>query len=103
MAQNFGTGYSSLQYLHELPLDAIKIDRRFVARLGRESREAQVAATIRELARKIGVPVIAEGVETPEQLALVRALECEFAQGYYFSHPLPPAEMSELLRSNPSW
>jgi diguanylate cyclase (GGDEF)-like protein len=100
---DFGTGYSSLQYLHELPLDAIKIDRRFVARLGRESREAQVAATIRELARKIGVPVIAEGVETPEQLALVRALECEFAQGYYFSHPLPPAEMSELLRSNPSW
>ena len=100
---DFGTGYSSLQYLHELPLDAIKIDRRFVARLGRESREAQVAVTIRELARQIGVPVIAEGVETPEQLALVRALGCEFAQGYLFSYPLPPAEMSELLRSNPSW
>lgn len=100
---DFGTGYSSLQYLHELPLDAIKIDRRFIARLGRDTREAQVAATIRELARQIGVPVIAEGVETPEHLAHVRALGCEYAQGYLFSYPLPPAEMSELLRSNPRW
>ena len=100
---DFGTGYSSLQYLHELPLDAIKIDRRFIARLGRETREAQVAATIRELARKIGVPVIAEGVETAEQLAFVRGLGCEYAQGYFFSHPLPPNEVSELLCSNPSW
>jgi len=100
---DFGTGYSSLQYLHELPLDAIKIDRRFIARLGGESREAQVAATIRELARKIGVPVIAEGVETTEHLALVRALGCEFAQGYLFSRPLPPAEMAELLHRNPQW
>jgi EAL domain-containing protein (putative c-di-GMP-specific phosphodiesterase class I) len=100
---DFGTGYSSLQYLHELPLDAIKIDRRFIARLGRESRDGQVATTIRELARNIGVPVIAEGVETNEQLALVRGLGCEYAQGYLFSHALPPEEVSELLRSNPSW
>jgi diguanylate cyclase (GGDEF)-like protein len=100
---DFGTGYSSLQYLHELPLDAIKIDRRFIARMGRNSPEAPVAATIRELARNIGVPVIAEGVETPEQLALVRGLGCEFAQGYLFSHPLPPDGISELLSSNPSW
>jgi diguanylate cyclase (GGDEF)-like protein len=100
---DFGTGYSSLQYLHELPLDAIKIDRRFVGRMGLDSREAQVAATIRELARKIGVPVIAEGVETAEQLALVRALGCEYAQGYLFSHPLPPDEMSAFLQTNPRW
>lgn len=100
---DFGTGYSSLQYLHELPLDAIKIDRRFIARLGRESREGQVAATIRELARTLGVPVIAEGVETAEQLAMVRALECEYAQGYFFSHPLPPGQVSELVQANPQW
>jgi diguanylate cyclase (GGDEF)-like protein len=100
---DFGTGYSSLQYLHELPLDAIKIDRRFVARLGGTTREAQVATTIRELARHIGVPVIAEGVETAEQLAQVRALGCEFAQGYLFSHPLPPAEITALLEQNPRW
>jgi diguanylate cyclase (GGDEF)-like protein len=98
---DFGTGYSSLQYLHELPLDAIKIDRRFIARVGGDSREAQVAATIRELARHIGVPVIAEGVETEEQLQHVRSIGCEYAQGYLFSHPLPPAEISALLERTP--
>lgn len=100
---DFGTGYSSLQYLHQLPLDAIKIDRRFVARMGDGSREAQVAVTIRELARQIGVPVIAEGIETEEQLRQVRALGCEFAQGYFFSRPLPPDKIADFLRENPNW
>lgn len=95
---DFGTGYSSLQYLHELPLDAIKIDRRFISGGVKREGMAHVASTIRELARRIGVPVIAEGVETQDQLDLVRALGCEFAQGYLFSHPLPPAEASEVVR-----
>ena len=95
---DFGTGYSSLQYLHELPLDAIKIDRRFIARVGGHSRESQVAGTIRELARQIGVPVIAEGVETEAELEHVRSIGCEFAQGFLFSHPLPPADISALLQ-----
>jgi diguanylate cyclase (GGDEF)-like protein len=94
---DFGTGYSSLQYLHELPLDAIKIDRRFIARVGGDSRESQVAGTIRELARQIGVPVIAEGVETEAQLDHVRSIGCEFAQGFLFSHPMPAADISALL------
>jgi len=100
---DFGTGYSSLQYLHELPLDVIKIDRRFIARLGRESRDAHVAATIRELARQLQIPVVAEGVETHEHLVHVRALECEFAQGYLFSYPLPVTEVSALLDRDPRW
>jgi EAL domain-containing protein (putative c-di-GMP-specific phosphodiesterase class I) len=100
---DFGTGYSSLAYLHELPLDAIKIDKRFIARLEGGGRDAQVVGTIRELARGLGIPVIAEGVETLEQLALVRALGCEYAQGYLFAKALPPAELSALLRQDPSW
>jgi diguanylate cyclase (GGDEF)-like protein len=100
---DFGTGYSSLQYLHELPVDAIKIDRRFVARMGDGSREGQVAVTIRELARQIGVPVVAEGVETVEQLERVRALGCEFAQGFLFSEPLPADEIPAFLSSARRW
>jgi diguanylate cyclase (GGDEF)-like protein len=100
---DFGTGYSSLNYLHELPLDAIKIDRRFIARLGGGQADGHVVATIRELARSMGVPVIAEGVETEEQLERVRQLGCEYAQGYYFSQPLPHAEMAALMRRNPVW
>lgn len=100
---DFGTGYSSLQYLHELPFDAIKIDRGFIARMRNGGREAQVAFTIRELARQLGVPVIAEGVETPEHLGFVRDLGCEFAQGYFFARPVPPAEMDAMLTANPAW
>ena len=100
---DFGTGYSSLRYLHELPVDAIKIDRRFVTRMGDGSREGQVAVTIRELARQIGVPVVAEGVETPEQLARVRALGCEYAQGFLFSPPLPPEDIVAFLEDGPRW
>jgi diguanylate cyclase (GGDEF)-like protein len=100
---DFGTGYSSLNYLHELPLDAIKIDRRFIARLGGSQPDGHVVATIRELARSMGVPVIAEGVETEEQLAGVRGLGCEYAQGYFFSRPLPRDEMAALMRRDPVW
>ena len=100
---DFGTGYSSLNYLHELPLDAIKIDRRFIARLGARGADGHVAATIRELARSMGVPVIAEGVETEEQLSRVREIGCEFAQGYFFSRPLPRDEMAALMQRDPVW
>jgi diguanylate cyclase (GGDEF)-like protein len=100
---DFGTGYSSLNYLHELPLDAIKIDRRFIARLGGHEPDGHVVSTIRELARSMGVPVIAEGVETGEQLARVRDLGCEFAQGYFFSPALPHAEMAALMQRDPVW
>lgn len=100
---DFGTGYSSLQYLHELPFDAIKIDRGFIARMGNGGRDAQIVSTIRELARQLGVPVIAEGVETAEHLALVRDLGCEFAQGYFFCRPLPATETTALLMANPQW
>ena len=100
---DFGTGYSSLQYLHELPFDAIKIDRSFIARLSKGGRDSQIVATIRELARQLGIPVIAEGVETQEHLTLVRALGCEFAQGYFFARPMPPEDLANLVSKNPAW
>ena len=100
---DFGTGYSSLQYLHELPFDAIKIDRSFIARLSNGGRDAQIVATIRGLARQLGVPVVAEGVETEEHLTLVRALGCEFAQGYFFARPMPAEELGQLITRSPRW
>jgi diguanylate cyclase (GGDEF)-like protein len=100
---DFGTGYSSLQYLHELPFDAIKIDRGFIGRMRNGGRDAQVVTTIRELARQLGVPVIAEGVESAEHLRLVRELGCEYAQGYHFARPLPADATADLMASQPQW
>ncbi len=86
---DFGTGYSSLQYLHSLPLDSLKIDRSFVAQLGSDQPGA-VVRSILALARQLGLQVVAEGIETPEQLECLRALGCDYGQGYLLSKPLPP-------------
>jgi EAL domain-containing protein (putative c-di-GMP-specific phosphodiesterase class I) len=99
---DFGTGYSSLSSLHRLPIDALKVDRSFVARIG-EDGGAQMVRTVATIARNLDLSVVAEGVETPEQLAVVRALGCQFAQGFHFSHPLDPAAFAELLASHPRW
>ena len=99
---DFGTGYSSLSYLHRLPLDALKIDRSFVtAHAGPEAMH--LVRTIVAMAQALGVAVVTEGVETPETLAALRALQCEYAQGYYFAAPLEPAQAEALLGENPGW
>jgi EAL domain-containing protein (putative c-di-GMP-specific phosphodiesterase class I) len=100
---DFGTGYSSLGQLHRLSLDAIKIDRSFVMRMTDGPMHWQLVHTVRNLARNIGVTVIAEGVETPQQLAELRALGCESAQGYLFSRPVPAGEMERMLEQDPRW
>ena len=93
---DFGTGYSSLSTLHRLPLDALKIDRSFVGGMDGGTtgahKGAEIVRTIVALARSLGVRVVAEGVETHEQLAALRALGCDFAQGYLISPPLPAGE-----------
>jgi diguanylate cyclase (GGDEF)-like protein/PAS domain S-box-containing protein len=99
---DFGTGYSSLSRLHRLPMRALKVDRSFVARI-REPATAQLVRAIALMARGLELDVIAEGVETPEQLAEVRACGCEYAQGFLFSPPLDPSELRELLASDPRW
>ncbi len=94
---DFGTGYSSLSYLHRLPLDVLKIDRAFVMRLGQRGENTAIIRTIITLAQHFGLKVVAEGVETTQQLKLLRSLGCEFVQGYLFSRPLSAPEATELL------
>ncbi len=84
---DFGTGYSSLQYLRNLPIDRLKVDQSFVAGLGVNTADTAIVASTIALAHALGHQSVAEGVETPEQLALLRELGCDFAQGYLLSRP----------------
>jgi diguanylate cyclase (GGDEF)-like protein/PAS domain S-box-containing protein len=86
---DFGTGYSSLSYLHELPIDALKIDRSFIGAIGQDDRKHKIVQSILLLGKGLGIEVVAEGVETAQQADALRKLGCERAQGYYFSKPLP--------------
>ena len=94
---DFGTGYSSLSYLQQFPIDVLKIDRSFVSGAGNGVTNSALARAVVSLGQAMGVPIIAEGVEEPEQLMQLRALGCERAQGYYFSRPVGPEEMGALL------
>ena len=96
---DFGTGYSSMSYLKRFPVDYVKIDRSFVEELSEESDEV-VASGIVSLVRTLNMKAIAEGVETAEQLARLRQMRCEMAQGYYFSKPLSSEAASELLANS---
>jgi diguanylate cyclase (GGDEF)-like protein/PAS domain S-box-containing protein len=93
---DFGTGYSSLEALHRLPIDALKIDRSFVANL-QDNKSTELVRTIVQLGRNLGVDVIAEGIETPAQQHALAELGCPFGQGYWFSVPVPAGRLGELL------
>ena len=94
---DFGTGLSSLSCLHEFPIDVLKIDRTFTATMSAKREYAAVVHAVTTLAHNLNMKVIAEGIETPEQLASMIALECDFGQGYLFSKPIDPARASELI------
>jgi diguanylate cyclase (GGDEF)-like protein/PAS domain S-box-containing protein len=98
---DFGLGYSSLSYLKRFPVDFLKIDRSFIAGLEGEpngiSKDTEIVKAMIELTHALGLRVIAEGVETSEQLAQLRDMKCDFAQGYYFSEPLPSEELGDIL------
>jgi diguanylate cyclase (GGDEF)-like protein len=96
---DFGTGYSSLSYLQQLPIAFLKIDQSFVRRLGADDDALAIVKTIIVLAHQLGRQVIAEGVETPEQLTILRAIGCEYGQGYLFAKPMPCANVSTFLAS----
>jgi EAL domain-containing protein (putative c-di-GMP-specific phosphodiesterase class I) len=100
---DFGTGYSSLSYLHRLPLDTLKVDRSFVARMGGKDDNTEIVRAIVTLARNMKMAVIAEGVETTEQARILRELNCDYAQGFYFSRPVPAEEAAKFLETGKAW
>ena len=99
---DFGTGYSSLAYLKHLPLDTLKIDQSFVEGLGTDPCDEAIVAGALSIARALGLHAVAEGVETPTQLAMLRSLGCEIAQGYHFSKPVTDTELATLV-VRPTW
>jgi len=94
---DFGTGYSSLSYLHRFPFDTLKVDRSFVSLVGPQGQNSEIVKTIVTLAHNLNFDVIAEGVETAEQVFQLRAFGCELGQGYFFSQPISAAKASDLL------
>ncbi|MCA9706026.1 MAG: EAL domain-containing protein [Myxococcales bacterium] len=98
LLDDFGVGYSALSCLHRFPIDGIKIDRSFLARLGSEEEgSAEIVRALAHLANGLGMSTTAEGIETHEQLRFVRALGCDLGQGYHFGRPMPAAEAGALL------
>ena len=96
---DFGTGYSSLSYLHRFPVDTLKIDRSFIMPLGIDDDAEVLVSTIIAMSKSLGITVVAEGVETREQLSILRALGCDFIQGYFFSKPLIANDMIDFLEN----
>lgn len=97
---DFGTGYSSLAYLKQFPLDAVKVDRSFVRDITADADDASITRAVINMAHQLKLKVIAEGVETEGQLALLIANQCDEIQGYFFSRPVPANNLAEMLREN---
>jgi len=100
---DFGTGYSSLSYLHRFPLDTLKIDRSFISGMGDDGEGMEIARTILPMANNLRLDVVAEGVETIQQVALLKKLHCKYGQGYYFSRPLSAERTTALLAGDLAW
>ena len=93
---DFGTGYSSMSYLEKLPVNALKIDRAFVRTIDAAGCGGVIAKLVLDMARSLNMSVIAEGIQQPEQLAFMRANNCEIGQGFLFSKPLPAGEIASF-------
>src|SRR6202795_524352 len=96
---DFGTGYSSLSYLRRFPIDTLKIYQSFVAQIASGDDHAAIVTAVIGMAQSLKLRVVAEGVETFEELAFLHAHQCEEAQGYYFSRPVPAGQFAKLLES----
>jgi diguanylate cyclase (GGDEF)-like protein/PAS domain S-box-containing protein len=96
---DFGTGYSSLSYLRKFPIDALKIDQSFVRQISSPGEDTTIVTAVISMGRSLKLRVVAEGVETREELEFLQAQQCDEAQGYYFSRPVPPQQFALLLKS----
>ncbi|GAH34856.1 unnamed protein product, partial [marine sediment metagenome] len=94
---DFGTGFSSLSYLTELPFDVIKIDRSFINKLGAQNEPLELLESIVSIGKNMKKDVIAEGIETEQQLAILKGLNCQYGQGFLFSTALPAPDLESLL------
>ncbi len=97
---DFGSGYSSLGTLSSMPVDVLKMDRSFVMNIDHNDKDFRLVELILNIARNLKMPVIAEGVETENQMTLLKNAGCDYVQGYYFSRPLPPEEFEAFIATN---
>jgi EAL domain-containing protein (putative c-di-GMP-specific phosphodiesterase class I) len=95
---DFGTGFSSLEQLRRFPIDVLKVDRSFVQGVDHDARDAAIAANLVSLAHALDLVAVAEGIETDGQLASLRELDCDLAQGFLFARPAPADQVTSLLR-----
>jgi len=100
---DFGTGYSSLSYLHRFPVNTLKIDRSFIGRMSKGDENSEIVRTVCTLANNLGMEVVAEGVETREQMEVLRSLNCAYGQGYLFSSPVDAEKATVLVLEDRSW
>ena len=94
---DFGTGYSSLSYLKGLPIDTLKIDKSFIDTVISDYNTRIITESIIHMVKRLGYETVAEGVETKEQYAYLKSMECDIIQGYFLSRPIPPEQVEELL------
>ena len=99
---DFGTGYSSLSYLRRFPIDVIKIDQSFVRQISTSPEDTTIVTAVISMGRSLKMRVSAEGVETQEELAFLESHNCDEAQGYYFSQPVPSQQFARLLKTGVS-
>ena len=100
---DFGTGFSSFSYLHRFPIDTLKVDRSFVSNMDRGIKNQDIVNIIVILAHRLGMDVVAEGIETRVEQDILHQFSCECGQGYFFAKPLSQADASELLKQNKTW